>query len=219
METALFALFDRVFKRRPNTAEHLFLGYLAALQGNITTIPLDVTLTRRLASRKKRSAAEKEPSNFFASFKESVEKDGFWSFYKGWAVSAVLCLNPAITYVFYERIKLWLTKGRDAKQLSSFEAFIAGALSKAIATWMTFPFIRCKAIINTWTKLHKGEPIPSMPEVFEKILKEDGAAGLFTGIYPQLTKGVLNSALMLMIKERVDDLVKTVINSGKVKHA
>jgi adenine nucleotide transporter 17 len=210
VETALFTLFDRLYNRKPNTAEHLFIGYLAALQGNITTIPLDVTLVRRLAARKKRVEGEKQ-ATFFESFQEAVDKDGFWAFYKGWAVSALLCLNPAITYVFYERIKLWLTRGREAKSLNSLEAFFAGALSKAIATWLTFPFIRCKAIINTWSKLHKGEPIPSMTDVFQKISKEDGIAGLFTGIYPQLTKGVLNSALMLMIKERVDHLVGKVI--------
>jgi len=192
------------------------IGYLAALQGTITTIPLDVTLVQRLAARKKRVAGAKEQS-FFESFREAVEKDGFWAFYKGWAVSAILCLNPAITFVFFERIKEWITRGRDAKQLNSVEAFIAGALSKAIATWITFPMIRCKAILNTWTKLHPGTPVPTMTEVFQNILKEHGVVGLFTGISPQLTKGVLNSALMLMIKEKIDSVSELLI-LGKTSH-
>ena len=213
----MFSLFGRMFKRKPTTAEHLFLGYLAAFQGNITTIPLDVTLTRRLASRKKRAASPGNELSFFGAFQEAVEVDGFWNFYKGWMVSAILCFNPAITYVCYERIKQWLIRGRAQTQLSSFEAFIVGAISKAIATWITFPFIRCKAVLNTWSKLHKDEPVPTMEEVFQRILKEEGVAGLFKGIYPQLTKGVLNSALMLMIKERVDDMVFTSMGVKKSK--
>ena len=214
VENGLYTIFSNLFKRKPNSAERLLIGFLAALQGTIVTIPLDVTLVRRLASRKKRVRGEKEVT-FAESFKEAVAKDGFSAFYQGWAVSALLCLNPAITYVFFERIKLWITRNRAAKQLNSVEAFIAGALSKIIATWITFPFIRCKAILNTWT-LHKGEPVPTMTEVLQQILKENGFAGLFTGIYPQLTKGVLNSALMLMIKERIDSIVAFVLLNNKI---
>jgi adenine nucleotide transporter 17 len=215
VETALFALFDRLFHRKPNTGEHLILGYLAALQGNITTIPLDVTLTRRLAARKK-GLSDAQPQSFFQSFKEAVEKDGFAAFYKGWIVSALLCFNPAITYVFFERIKLYITRHRDVKQLNSLEAFVAGAISKAVATWLTFPFIRAKAILNTWTKLHKGEPIPTLNEILQRIVREEGFVGLFTGIYPQLTKGVLNSALMLMFKERIDAIGHYLVLGKKI---
>lgn len=197
VETGLFQLFGQLTGRRPNTVEHLALGYLAALQGNLSTIPLEVVLTQRLACRKKLKKQEAEPS-FAQSFNEAVKKDGFMTFYKGWQVSAILCLNPAITYVVYERIRQWIFQHLQVQQLGTVLAFLAGALSKIVATLITFPFIRAKSLLNTWTKLHPGESIPSLTEVIQKILNEEGFLGLYEGIYPQLTKGVLNSAIMLM---------------------
>jgi len=212
VENGLFTLFHQIVKRNPNTAEHLLLGYVAALEGNVTTIPLDVILTRRLALRKKRTAVvvEKEET-FWESFWETVRTDGFASFYKGWIVATLLASNPAITYVAYERIRLYMLKLKRATSLNAFEAFVAGALSKALATYITFPLMRAKTVLNTWTKLHKGEPMPELHELLVKIVKEEGLFGLFTGVTPQLTKGVLNSALMLMLKEKIDLVVKYLI--------
>ena len=68
-ETFLTTLFERHVGRKTNWYEHLFLGYLAALQGTLTTIPLDVTLARRIAARKK------DPQNlkpFWTTFFDAV---------------------------------------------------------------------------------------------------------------------------------------------------
>jgi solute carrier family 25 (peroxisomal adenine nucleotide transporter), member 17 len=80
-------------------------------------------------------------------------------------------------------------------------------LAKAIATIATFPLIRAKAVINTWSKMHDGEPAPPLSTVLKSLVEEKGLAGLYTGVEAQLSKGLLNAALMLMLKERIDEIV------------
>jgi adenine nucleotide transporter 17 len=210
VETVLLALFMRQYGREANSLEHLIIGYFSALQGNITTIPLDVTLARRIVDRRK----GKLNKTFWESFWEAVEKDGFLAFYDSLIVSAILCTNPAITYVTFERIKLYILKGSQRK-LSNIEAFFCGALAKAFATIITFPLIRIKTVLNTWGKLHNGESPPDFLDLGKQIMKEQGFVGLYTGLSPQLSKGVLNSAIMLMIKERIDETVSKLFNVGK----
>lgn len=193
-----------MYKREPNILERLIIGYLSALQGTITTIPLDVVFTIRRVKTKKVTGTKQ---SFLQVFQEFVKSQGFLAFYQGWQVSMVLCLNPAITYVVFDKIKLaWVGSVRS---LTAVEAFVVGALSKAIATVLTFPFIRSKAILNTWVKIHGEDSTPpSLMQALMDIINQEGLAGLFVGIYPQLTKGVLNAALMLMLKEKVDEAVE-----------
>lgn len=201
METAMLTMFSQWAGRKPSIAEHLLIGYLSALQGTLTTIPLDVTFTRRRVQKKVPGQA---PLSFVEMFTDTVNKHGFASFYQGWAVNAVLCTNPAITFVCFERLREAWLHARGKHSLNALEAFVVGALSKAIATYLTFPMIRAKAIVNTWKQ---GTTPPSLIEIMQDVYDKEGIPGLFVGIYPQLTKGVLNSAIMLMIKDTLDRLV------------
>ena len=191
--------------RTLSTAERLFLDYLAALEGTITTLPLDVTNVRQITSRGAKKAS------FWATFFETIEQEGFASFYKGWGASAMLCINPAITYVAFDIIKARVLRGRADQSLSTFEAFVTGAVSKIIATSLTFPLIRAKILLNTWGKKHNGEAPPPLLEVMRRVQAEEGWRGHYIGLSSQLSKGVLNAALMLAIKERVDEVVKRLV--------
>ena len=54
--------------------------------------------------------------------------------------------------------------------------------------------------------------------VLAQIVRDEGAAGLYKGIQPQLTKGVLSSALLLTGKEKIDWVVRSVL-AGLFKSA
>jgi adenine nucleotide transporter 17 len=209
LENGLGVMFRTWAKREPSTAESLVIGYLSALQGTLTTIPLDVTSVRRLASKDR----SKPMPGFWTSFREMADAEGFASFYAGWTVAAVLCINPAITFQVFDLMKQWWLKrtGSVTGRLSTAEAFAIGAVSKIIATYVTFPLIRIKAIVNTWTKFHPGESTPSATDAARRIVREEGVLGLYKGISTQLAKGVLNSAIMLATKEHIDKMVKDVV--------
>ena len=48
----------------------------------------------------------------------------------------------------------------------------------------------------------------SITAVMQKTMTEEGAAGLYKGIAPELARGVLSAALMLMVKERIYSTAK-----------
>ena len=72
------------------------------------------------------------------SFKESIlsiyQNDGIQGFWKGLGAGLVLCINPAITYGVFERLKqIWIEK-LNVKRLNSLQIFIIGAIAKTLAT-------------------------------------------------------------------------------------
>lgn len=50
----------------------------------------------------------------------------------------------------------------------------------------------------------KGKPFKSFVEVMKFIVENEGALGLFKGIAPQITKGLLVQGLLMMTKERME---------------
>jgi len=67
-----------------------------------------------------------------------VAEEGVGGLFRSLPVSLVLCANPAIQFFVYERLRGSLTGGQS-RSLSAVEGFAAGALSKAVATVLTFP--------------------------------------------------------------------------------
>jgi solute carrier family 25 (peroxisomal adenine nucleotide transporter), member 17 len=63
-----------------------------------------------------------------------IKDGGIKDLWKGLKASLILCVNPAITFGVFERIKSQIKKG---KVLSSKEAFLIGAMSKTLATIVT----------------------------------------------------------------------------------
>jgi hypothetical protein len=82
------------------------------------------------------------------------------------------------------------------QNFQSFWNFLFGAISKATATMLTFPY----QVIRTNIQLEKDK---QFKEIFLLIYKKNGVAGYFSGLTPKLTQTVINSALMLTIYEKI----------------
>jgi len=136
----VYILLKEFYKRRsgkPGVLADLFIGYVSALQGLITTLPLEVTSTRIITDAK----ADGKNHSFWATFMHQYETEGMASFYKTVGASAVLCLNPAITYVIFEELKVRILANRKISSdvLSTLEALVVGIIAKSVATVLTFP--------------------------------------------------------------------------------
>ncbi len=78
-----------------------------------------------------------------------------------------------------------------------------GAMSKSLATIATQPLIVAKVGLQSRPPpARDGKPFKSFIEVMSYIIDHDGILGLFKGIAPQITKGVLVQGLLMMTKER-----------------
>jgi hypothetical protein len=76
-------------------------------------------------------------------------------------------------------------------------------MSKSIATIVTQPLIVAKVGLQSRPPpSRQGKPFKSFIEVMTYIMEHDGPLGLFKGIGPQITKGLLVQGLLMMTKER-----------------
>lgn len=182
----------------PGTAAELGLGALAGAIAQVFTIPVSVITTRQQTQEKS------ERKGLFATGREIVDsEDGYTGLWRGLKASLILVVNPAITYGAYQRLKDILFSGRN--NLKPWEAFILGALSKALATIATQPLIVAKVGLQSRPPPDRaGKPFKTFGEVMRYIIDREGPLALFKGIGPQITKGLLVQGLLMMTKERME---------------
>jgi hypothetical protein len=122
----------------------------------------------------------------------------------------VLTINPAIQYTVFEQLRQRLMRALNIRaqrrgalkpvvELSTFDAFILGATSKAAATLVTYPLVRAKVLQKASTKLEDRQ---SLLGTLERVYREEGVGGMYKGLDAQLVKTVLAGALALTIKEK-----------------
>jgi len=181
-----------------STAVELSLGAVAGALAQLFTIPIAVVTTRQQTQPKG------EKKGIFATGKEVIEsEDGYSGLWRGLKASLVLVVNPAITYGAYQRLRDVLYPGKV--NLRPHEAFLLGAMSKALATIATQPLIVAKVGLQSRPPPSRnGKPFKSFIEVMNYIVKHEGPLGLFKGIGPQILKGLLVQGFLMMTKERME---------------
>lgn len=182
----------------PSTVIELSLGAIAGALAQLFTIPVAVITTRQQTQRKENR------KGLFDTAKEVVDgEDGVFGLWRGLKASLVLVVNPAITYGAYERLKDSLFPGKTS--LRPWEAFLLGAISKALATIVTQPLIVAKVGLQSRPPAARnGKPFKSFVEVMQFIIENEGVLSLFKGIGPQIFKGLLVQGILMMTKERVE---------------
>ncbi|KAH8653486.1 mitochondrial carrier domain-containing protein [Xylariales sp. PMI_506] len=180
----------------PSTLIELGLGAVAGAFAQICTIPVAVITTRQ------QTQSKLERKGFLETGREVIEsEDGVSGLWRGLKASLVLVINPSITYGAYERLKTVMYPG--ATRLSPGQAFLLGAISKALATIATQPLIVAKVGLQSKPPaVRQGKPFKGFIEVMEFIIQHEGALGLFKGIAPQILKGLLVQGILMMTKER-----------------
>ena len=215
-----------------STPVSLTVGYVAALVNTLVTLPLEVASNCILADVSG-SAARRGLCGTAAAI---YAAGGAGALYRGIDASVVLCLNPALSFGLFERFKTMILQQRIVSATSSHqtglttaEAFWLGAAAKAFATLVTFPAIRAKLLIQTkGSEKDQDSTKPksvnthalakagsSMNAVLAQLLRREGILGLYKGVGPQLSKGVLSSALLLAAKERISEIVRAAFRSSR----
>ncbi|XP_047338065.1 peroxisomal adenine nucleotide carrier 1-like [Impatiens glandulifera] len=198
-------------KKSIGTKANLLLAAAAGACTVVVTQPLDTASSRMQTSE-------------FGKSKELLETlaEGTWSeAFDGLGISLLLTTNPSIQYTVFDQLKLRHLKGRQQRKksegdksseaLSALSAFVLGAVSKCVATCLTYPAIRCKATIQAAESDDDDGDKETRPRTRRKTLpgaisiiwKREGLFGFFKGLQPQILKTVLSSALLLMVKEKI----------------
>lgn len=194
------------------TIEELLLGIVAAATSQIFTNPISL-----ISARQQTRQGIDGDNDFLTVAKEIYEEQrsikGFW---KGLKVSLMLTINPSITYTSYEKLKdaLFTTDTMNLKkelvdsssQLSPYQNFTLGVLSKMISTIITMPLIISKA----WLQ-RNGSNFSSFQQVLYYLYKNEGLRSWWKGLSPQLAKGVLVQGLLFMFKGELTKLTKRLL--------
>ncbi|OVA05495.1 Mitochondrial carrier protein [Macleaya cordata] len=190
------------------TKANLIVAAAAGACTVIVTQPLDTV------SSKMQTSDFGKSKGLWKTFGESNWSGAF----DGLGISLLLTSNPAIQYTVFDQLKRRLLKGQRSQKiatesspeaLSAFSAFVLGAVSKSIATCLTYPAIRCKVMIQAADPDDDGtkEAQPKDPKTLSSaivaIWRREGLLGYFKGLQAQILKTVLSSALLLMIKEKI----------------
>eukprot|EP01068_Selenidium_serpulae_P017914 Selendium_serpulae@DN6418_c0_g2_i3.p1 len=127
-----------------STKSSLLVASLAAALVQLVTVPLEVVSTN----------LQTTTMSLRQVLRYVYSQEGVRGFYRGFRASLVLCFNPAITNVVFDKLKdsLHSQKNEDRKdtaKLSSLQSFVLGALSKGVATAATYPYIRSKIVLQS----------------------------------------------------------------------
>lgn len=87
--------------------------------------------------------------------------------------------------------------------LSTMEGFVYGAIARAISTIIMYPFLLAKTLMQASTKEGEDDAPKTMMECFSKLIKKEGIMGLYKGVQSELLRGVISSAVTMMMKERI----------------
>ncbi|ERN03098.1 hypothetical protein AMTRI_Chr02g220990 [Amborella trichopoda] len=202
---------DKTGAKSIGTKANLVIAAAAGACTVIVTQPLDT------ASSRMQTSAFGKSKGLWETLSEGSWREAF----DGLGISLLLTSNPSIQYTVFDQLKQRLLKGQQKttvgtpdsspQSLSAFSAFLLGAISKSIATCLTYPAIRCKVMIqssdskqvmNGDAQLH-SKPAKTFVDALNFIWKREGILGFFKGLQAQILKTVLSSALQLMIKEKI----------------
>jgi len=163
---------------------------------------------------------EKYDNSFLGVANKIIHEDGVTGLWLGLKPSLVLTVNPAITYGVFERVKGLIILAKEktgaGTKLTPWQAFSIGALSKTLATVVTYPYIMAKVKIQAGTQSSEDElPGPSSSSnkrkkpvgavsLLARVLKDQGFTGWYQGMTAQIIKAVLSQALLFMSKDQFE---------------
>ncbi|KIP10493.1 hypothetical protein PHLGIDRAFT_231750 [Phlebiopsis gigantea 11061_1 CR5-6] len=187
-----------------STATELLMGAAAGALAQIFTLPASTIAARQQMGdsvdelgnpRRKRSKRlsgdlengleEKRDDSFWGVAQEIYEEEGVTGFWLSLGPSMTLTVNPAITYGVFERVKSAVLIAAEKSgnvaiahkgKLAPRWTFYIGALSKALATVITYPQILTKTRMQTRSAdaeeaLEEGKDAPKPHEFHHKEMK------------------------------------------------
>ena len=236
--------FIRQSRLRARGSEHylpifdeLGVGFVAGALSKFLTTPIANIVTRMqtltmMAARDSSSSSDKGSADHATvkSIANAIysEKgiEGFWS---GYSASLVLTLNPSLTFFFFETFKRLAIPKSLRSNPPAAATFLFAAISKAMASTITYPFSLAKARAQVSSRQPKpnvsaendetkgGSQIVASSKglgrgttVFSAIVeiaRKDGIQALYEGLGGEVMKGFLSHGLMMITKEMVHKFI------------
>lgn len=184
--------------RTPKLSTGLFLlvNMVAQQINRLLTTPIDVVANV--------NQADPNSKGFIHTFIRLAREGGRATLWRGLGVALLLSFNPALMFTLVDRLSTWLSlyRGLDGAPLRATDLFWISGVSKMVATIVTYPLIRAKAVIQT-----VGAGQVGLWQMLAEISRNEGARGLYAGVWIMSYKTVLFNSLMMALKQKVGQLL------------
>eukprot|EP00743_Colponemidia_sp_Colp-15_P001914 GILK01002084.1.p1 GENE.GILK01002084.1~~GILK01002084.1.p1 ORF type:complete len:319 (-),score=45.80 GILK01002084.1:325-1281(-) len=195
-----YAYLKKVFRARGNNSMiNLLIAMEAGAISAILTNPIWVVNTRLKLGQEKRDVS------FLTAVWHLYKQEGLPGLFRGVGPSLILVMNPAVQFMVYERLKVILQQASRLQNLSSAEYFVLGAISKAVATVVTYPYQVVKSRMQA--RPEPGVSYAGLMDCTRKIYEHEGIPGFFSGLESKMIATVLTSAFMFVTYERLVEVI------------
>ena len=148
-----------------------------------------------------------QDDSFLGVARDILKDDGVTGLWRGLKPSLVLTVNPAITYGVFERVKTIILATSSDGKMTPWRSFLVGAVSKTLATVVTFPYILSKVRLQA-----KNTPYKSAFDVLGRIAREKGIPGWYQGMQAQIMKAVLTQAILFVARDYFTGVVRLMMH-------
>ncbi|EJD00912.1 mitochondrial carrier [Fomitiporia mediterranea MF3/22] len=222
-----------------STPESILIGLIAGSATTIISNPIWVIQTSQsvqtMSPSASQSSLDRSPSDrskvsvkklgFVETIDHILRKGGIQEFWRGIGPALVLVINPVLQYTVFEQLKNLLIKRRTARLraagsktavavLTDLDFFWLGALSKLVATSLTYPYIVIKSRLQAGSA--SAARYKSSLDGILTVIREEGVAGLYKGINSKLVQSVLTAAILFAGQRRIYEIVKKTLDTVAV---
>lgn len=184
----------------------LAIGALAGSINVLTTTPLWVVNMRiKMQGAKVRKGDENlifndQYNGLIDGLFKIGTTEGPQALWSGTKASLMLVSNPAIQFMIFESLKRYLKEITKHKEVSPYQVFILGAISKTISTLISYPLQIVQSKKRYGSQDVKNKPILS---ILSDIIQREGKSGLYRGLEAKLLQTVCTTAMMFVFYERI----------------
>ncbi|MCJ1455522.1 hypothetical protein MMC28_005877 [Mycoblastus sanguinarius] len=207
--------------------DELGVGFVAGAFSKLLTTPIANIVTRKQTSSmlSSRDPDKKTDQSSVRSIALQIKAEKGWQgFWSGYSASLILTLNPSLTFFFYEFLKNTVLPHRQRSSPSAQATFLLAAISKAMASTITYPFSLAKSRLQASSKPNEEQKTSTVKlessssevrkkarnNVFTMILqlaRTEGIGALYEGLGGEVMKGFFSQGITMIVKEAVHKLV------------
>jgi Mitochondrial carrier protein len=208
--------------------DELSVGFAAGAFSKFLTTPI-ANIVTRIQTSSMTSESTATASSIARQIRREKGIRGFWS---GYSASLILTLNPSLTFFFFETLKRATLPRSSRDHPSPQTTFLLAAVSKALASTITYPFSLAKARAQVSPKsIDEGEDevkVASKDEstksssrsapsrhaaqktvfaTIAAIAQNEGFGAVYEGLSGEVLKGFFSHGITMLVKESVHKLI------------
>jgi hypothetical protein len=194
--------------------DELTVGFLAGALTKLLTTPISTILTRKqtegLVSKTQASTAKDIANQILA-------EKGLKGFWCGYSASLVLTLNPSITFCLNELFKYSLVPRSKRKNPPASATFFLAAISKVIASSITYPFSLAKSraqaaatssqVAGNSEGKEANTSTPTVFHIVSDIARSEGVGALYAGLQGEILRGFFSHGITMLVKDIINTSV------------